>query len=371
MNLTNPITSTVALDQPWEKPWPANELERVSVCPVCSSAEREVLHEGLIDNVFFVAPGRWTMHRCTQCHSAYLDPRPSQASIHLAYGTYHTHQEVPAKSMYSTLGSLRRLRRRMVNGYTNWRFSTREAPATRLGVLALLAVWPLKKRLDREYRNLPRLPKGGKLLDIGCGSGAFLQIAQSCGWDALGVDPDPKAVANCQRQGLNVFQGGIDYFDGKGPLFDVITLNHVIEHVHDPVAVLADCYRLLKPAGQLWLETPNIDSLGHGRYLKNWRGLEPPRHLVLFNQNSLTTALNRVGFSSIQSKAGPSPLLSMTKSSEAIRHGLPSAHDAQISFAQKCKVMTGRILQAVFPHSREFLTVVARKAAENNGGNAG
>ena len=135
-------------------------------------------------------------------------------------------------------------------------------------------------------------------MDIGCGDGSFLQVAQTCGWDVIGIDPDPKVVANCRSQGWNVLQGDIEQFYDKERLFDVITMNHVIEHVHDPLAVLKACHRLLKPGGQLWLETPNIDSFGHLQYGRNWRGLEPPRHLLLFNQRSLLTALLAAGFTS-------------------------------------------------------------------------
>ena len=367
MNSINPVKSTCASDQPWAKPWPANELERVPSCPICGSGAREVLHKGLIDNFFRCAPGKWTSWRCLGCHCSYLDPRPSQASIHLAYSTYYTHQEVQTKSLYRTLNPLRKIRRRMVNGYTNWRFSTCDAPATRIGALALIAAWPLKKRIDREYRHLPRLPCGGTLLDVGCGSGGFLQIARACGWDVVGLDPDSKAVANCQSLGLNAIHGGVEYFDDQSAMFDVITLNHVIEHVHDPISVLKACYRLLKPGGQLSLETPNIDSLVHRRYGKNWRGLESPRHLVLFNRESLTTALNGARFSSISMKSGSNPLVWMTKVSEAIEQGLPSDHDIKVTMQLKLQMIKQRLWQTLFPSRKEFLTIVAFKNVTQSG----
>ena len=216
--------------------------------------------------------------------------------------------------------------------------------------------------LDRDYRHLPRLPAGGgTLLDVGCGSGAFLQTAKSCGWDVVGVDPDPKAVANGLRLGLNVRQGGIEQFLGEEKSFDIITLSHVIEHVHDPAALLKAIYRLLKPGGQLWLETPNIDSLGHHYYMKNWRGLEPPRHLTLFNQYSLKKMLFATGFNAIQKKSGPRPLLPITRASEAIKHGLSIDHDIQLSLQKKWTVKIGELWEALFPKYREFLTLVASK----------
>ena len=75
-----------------EDSWPDNELELLKYCPVCGSRERELLHTGLRDRVFGVAPGDWTLHRCLECQSAYLDPRPTLATIGQAYTNYYTHQ---------------------------------------------------------------------------------------------------------------------------------------------------------------------------------------------------------------------------------------------------------------------------------------
>lgn len=209
---------------------------------------------------------------------------------------------------------------------------------------------------------MPKCPAvGGTLLDVGCGSGAFLRTAQSCGWKVTGIDPDPEAVANCGGEGFNVLQGGIEQLAEMENLFDVITLNHVIEHVHDPVSTLQACHRLLKPNGQLWLATPNIGSLGHRQYGRDWRGIEPPRHLVLFNATSLRLALERARFKKIVNKTGSSPLQSMTKASEAIRRGISIEQDVPLSAAQNRMVFFGRMRQALFPRTREFLTVTAFK----------
>lgn len=229
----------------------------------------------------------------------------------------------------------------------------------------LWAAWPLKTQLERGYRHLPRLPiGGGTLLDIGCGDGSFLQVAQTCGWDVIGIDPDPKVVANCRSQGWNVLQGDIEQFYDKERLFDVITMNHVIEHVHDPLAVLKACHRLLKPGGQLWLETPNIDSFGHLQYGRNWRGLEPPRHLLLFNQRSLLTALLAAGFTSVERKGGKNQLPWITWASEAIKRGQRVGSDIPLSKTQRLLILKNVLLQAIAPSKREFLTVGALKKSE-------
>ncbi len=345
----------------WKTPWPEQELESVNSCPVCKSIPRKLQHKGLVDNVFYCAPGEWTSWSCIKCLSEYLDPRPTPASIKLAYGSYYTHLEVFGKCEYKKLSFFRRLRRRLVNGYTNWRFGTKESPSNSLGIIILTLLRPYKKRIDREYRNLPKLKFQGKLLDLGCGNGEFLKIAKLCDWDAVGVDTDMKAVENCRNQGLRVFQGGIDYFNDKDELFDVITLNHVVEHLHDPIAVLDNCWRLLKPKGQLWLETPNIKSCGHARFGKNWRGLEPPRHLVLFNQNSLCGALQSVGFKKIMAVSTLNPIVLMAKTSAAIQKNLSIEYDLKLTIDARIKIAIDYFIQKINPDRKEFITTIAIK----------
>jgi 2-polyprenyl-3-methyl-5-hydroxy-6-metoxy-1,4-benzoquinol methylase len=342
--------------------WPESELENTLKCPLCGGGNRAILHERLIDNIFYTAPGKWSSWRCLECQCSYLDPRPSQASIHKAYENYYTHQEPISNPSYTELSRFRKLRRTLANGYINWRYSTKKTPTSRVGIPLLLCLWPLKNSIDRTYRHMPRIPAGGgALLDVGCGNCSFLELAKSSGWSVVGVDPDEKAITHGLKEGINVKQGGIEQFDGEENLFDVITINHVIEHMHDPVTVLKACHRLLKPTGQLWLETPNIDSFGHRYYMENWRGLEPPRHLVLFNSNSLVRALVNAGFTRIKNKSGLNAQLYMTMASEAIKQGLPDGVTASLNWTHYWMIRKNRFLEFIFPSRKEVLTMVAYK----------
>jgi SAM-dependent methyltransferase len=199
------------------------------------------------------------------------------------------------------------------------------------------------------------------VLDVGCGDGAFLLNARSCGWEAIGVDPDPKAVANASSKGLTVYESGIEYFDGKKEIFDAITLSHVIEHVHDPIAVLEFCFTLLKPGGQLWIETPNIDSLGHRHFRSNWRGLEVPRHLVLFNRNSLQHAVQLVGFSVPREISYRNAVPGLFRESFAIEGGCRSEGSGELSFRQRLQIVLAMSLGILNPGRREFLAVCSHK----------
>jgi 2-polyprenyl-3-methyl-5-hydroxy-6-metoxy-1,4-benzoquinol methylase len=345
-----------------ETTWPANELENILNCPVCGALEREILHKGLFDNVFYTAPGKWNSWRCLECRCSYLDPQPSRASIHMAYRNYYTHHEPISNPSYNSLSLRRKLRRKLANGYINWRYSAKNIPALGVGIPLLLCLWPLKNSIDRTYRHMPRIPAGGGLLlDVGCGNCSFLELAKSSGWHVVGIDPDEEAIEHGLNKGLNVKQGGIEQFEDEESLFDVITINHVIEHVHDPVALLKACNRLLKTSGQLWLETPNIDSFGHHHYMENWRGLEPPRHLVIFNLSSLTKALVDTGFTRVKSKSGLNAQFFMTMASEAIKQGLPDGAAVNLNWKNYFMIIKNRFLEYIYPSRKEILTMVACK----------
>jgi SAM-dependent methyltransferase len=132
------------------------------------------------------------------------------------------------------------------------------------------------------------------VLDIGCGSGDFLRIASEMGWRTAGIDPDPQAAV--LKSNLNVVRAGLPDTNLPSEAYDVVTLSHVIEHVHDPLACLREVFRLCKQGAQVWIATPNLDSYGHRKFQSAWIGLHPPNHLVLFTRDSLKRALHEAGF---------------------------------------------------------------------------
>lgn len=337
--------------------WPPDGLESVGKCPVCRSAQAEVLHEELTDEVFQCAPGRWTLHQCRACAAAFIDPRPTLQTIGLAYQTYFTHDDAPD---YQSLGLIAKTRRRLANGYRNRKYGTRDHPESALGALILPWFPRLNAMVDAGMRHLPPPPEGGRLLDLGCGNGAFLRRARSAGWQAVGVDFDSKAVAAAQKLGLDVRLGGVDSLDPGSEQFHVITMSHVVEHVHDPVAVLRSCAALLKPDGLLWLETPNICSVGHDEFGRHWRGLEPPRHLVIFSPRAMRHALTAAGFSDIRLQPYRRLCPETFAASAALAAGVdPYAGDRPAVSAD----LVARAEKAARsdPNRREFITLQARK----------
>lgn len=345
--------------------WPEHGLENINQCPICGFNGRKLMHEGLIDYFFKCAPGEWSLYECTNCESAYLDPRPTEETIGLAYHNYFTHTITPTvKSRHSSI--LRRYIRRVSNGYLNSAFHCKRSDASRIGPAIVPVIKPLELYLQAEARHLPKLPNnGGTLLDIGCGNGDFVQLAHEAGWETFGIDPDPKAVAATKSLGLNAQVGGIESINNQEKAYDIITSSHVIEHVHNPIGLLRACHRLLKPGGMLWLETPNIKSYGHRFYGRYWRGLETPRHLVIFSPSGLLNNLNDVGFIKIKQKhRALSTFFSFPESERVFNEARRKGHLSNLvtKASLLLRYLYTEIIEAFSPSKREFLTIIAFKS---------
>jgi len=343
--------------------WPDDELETVARCPVCGSEKRVLLHAGLTDRIFFCAPGEWSLFRCTNCESGYLDPRPKESSISLAYESYYTHQSNQRETDYQSLSLINKVRRTLANGYRNWRFGTQFQHAAFIGVIAVMLMPYSRKHIEASMRHLPKRKGKQSLLDFGCGNGDFLRQAKQAGWECIGIDFDIKAVEAAQSNGLDVRQGGIDTLQSIERQFDYITLSHVIEHVYAPKALLAACYDRLKPGGSLWIETPNLNSQGHDIYGTDWRGLEPPRHLVLYTPQSLFGLLKNVGFSRVEHQREHPAVSMLFSASEAIRSGGDPWMDSPGIAQEKQKLWRKYERRAKKTVDlREFITLLAIKS---------
>lgn len=340
--------------------WPEEGLESVSVCPVCRSGRRHILYTQLVDRVFRCAPGQWDLYECEGCQSAYLDPRPTPGTIHVAYEVYYTHER-PVSRPSGELSGIRRSVRALANGYRNKRFNGNLKPANRLGAYVIPLMPKYRHAIDRGLRYLPPRKDDGRLLDIGFGKGDFIYLAKRIGWSVSGVDPDPVAVRNAQDMGLTVKQGGIEVLDDATEKFDAITLSHVIEHVHDPVGTLERANALLNPDGCLYIETPNIKAAGHKEFKEHWRGLEVPRHLVIFNWDSLERLLRKTGFDRIERVSIRTPYASLAGKSRAIRAGKDPYQSGSVAWADRSRALIRSLASSRGRKDTEFITLYAYK----------
>jgi SAM-dependent methyltransferase len=261
------------------------------------------LYDKLRDRLFGV-PGSWNLKRCRhpECSLVWLDPMPTQEDIGKAYETYYTHTSPGPNPCGRIRHLLRSASRFISSGYLDGRYGyvTARYPGQKALGLLLFLFPPRRLSVDRQVLGLKAL-SGGRLLDIGCGSGALLARFQNLGWQVEGIDVDAAAVAQARLKGLSVRCGTLGEHHYPDNHFDVITLAHVMEHLHDPLGLLRKCHRILKRGGQLVATTPNLNSLGHKLFKQSWMPLDPPRHLYIFSRPALEDLLRRAGYSVLSS----------------------------------------------------------------------
>jgi 2-polyprenyl-3-methyl-5-hydroxy-6-metoxy-1,4-benzoquinol methylase len=270
---------------------PAAMTEILEACPACDSIRVSVLHTDLKDRLFG-CPGTWTLWECHECGVGFLNPRLTADAIGQAYLNYFTHGGSTPRRTLRT-----RFRDFAVRSYQKRHFGRR--PAIHL----IWADWVIRLRLaamietlHAANRYLPRPWPGAVLLDVGCGDGEFLRCLKYIGWRAVGLETDSQACAIASACGLDVVEGAVPNTGLPCNSFDIVTLNHVIEHVHNPRAVLRELLRLMKPNGRVFLTTPNWRSYGSALFGRFWYALDPPRHLVLFTPDALVRAALEAGF---------------------------------------------------------------------------
>jgi SAM-dependent methyltransferase len=227
-----------------------------TVCSVCGSAHSNTWLTGLKDRLRS-REETFTLVRCTDCGHIYLNPRPTKATLAECYPSdyepYH-----PERS----------------------------------GMSAHLKDWVLRREVA-ECRRHVRPP--ARVLEIGCAHGRFLTLLADVGVSGDGVELNADAARLATQQGLAVFHG--DLLDARFPdaSFDIVYLKHVIEHLIDVPATLAEIHRILKPGGWILIATPNVDCPLVAWFGADTWDLDVPRHLNLYSPDSLRRQLVRHG----------------------------------------------------------------------------
>lgn len=197
--------------------------------------------------------------QCTACSFQFTNPRPDAASIGRYYESdaYVSHNSAAA-------GLINR-------AYKIARFFT----------------------MRRKVALLNKLvPRKGKVLDYGCGTGHFLAACRASGWQVSGVEPNARAREEASRRvGKPIGTESLVSF-GAGT-FDVITLWHVLEHIHLLNDTLQQLIQLLKPDGVLVIAVPNVNSFDAQHYGSDWAAYDVPRHLYHFSSKTLTKLLRK------------------------------------------------------------------------------
>jgi SAM-dependent methyltransferase len=253
---------------------PKTQLEYTN-CDLCGKNKTELFLEAESD----VTKERFKIVRCQNCGLIYLNPRPVKEIIGSYYPVenYYAYQDFSDKRL----------------NYREWlKQASLEGYYDSKNVFKKFLSWLLVRNF------LIVVPKGikGRLLDIGCGSGEFLNQMKNFGWEAFGVEINKESADMGNKRGLNIFCGELGGADFPQNYFDVVVLSQTLEHVYSPGAYLEKIYRLLKEGGLLIIGVPNIGCLESKMFKQNWHALEVPRHLHFFTVPSLRRHLEKYGF---------------------------------------------------------------------------
>lgn len=239
----------------------------VASAPLATSARVDCWCSGPCETVecrFTHTADGWAMACCAVCGTARLVPPPNDATLAAAYAADYYG---PGRRKFR--GPVGRLFAGTQDGRARWATRLRRAPGT--------------------------------LLDVGCGSGDFLVAMQRRGWTVVGTERDAARAAQVERdRGLPVHAGDLaDLPLGPGRV-DMVSLWHVLEHLHDPLGVLTRAHDLLAPDGILLLAIPNLDSWQARTFGRHWFHHDPPRHLWAFGRRGLLALLARAGFAPLR-----------------------------------------------------------------------
>ena len=187
-------------------------------------------------------------------------------------------------------------------------------------IYQMVRTYTVKKKVELIRRESGK--KTGSLLDVGCGTGQFLAGMKAAGWKVSGLEPDPGARKLASEVTGETIEAPEALFADR-PVVDVISLWHVLEHVHRLHEYLDQFQYLLKPDGLLLIAVPNFTSRDASHYGAHWAAYDVPRHLYHFSPDSLAVLMSQHGFRIERHLPMPFDAFYVSMLSEQIKHGKP------------------------------------------------
>jgi SAM-dependent methyltransferase len=232
--------------------------EDLRACPLCEAADFQELF--VTRDQHFGGPGWHRVVQCANCSVVFLNPRYSDQELAAVYPSdYYAYQD-----------NFRRPRwKKVVKGLLGYQTGPKD----------------------------PHFESPGTVLDLGCGSGWFLQEMRARGWMAYGVEISKAASLLGESQGLQIFWGTVQQANFRPEFFDYVRANHSFEHMTCPNETLDEIYRILKPQGRLLIGVPNIDGLNARVFKRHWWHLCAPVHPFHYSVKTLSRLLARHHFS--------------------------------------------------------------------------
>jgi len=233
-------------------------MQKIEACPICQGKEFTLF---LNCQDHSVSKEVFSIVQCENCSFKFTNPIPSENSI----GKYYKSENYISHS------------------------DTKKGLVNR--VYHIVRNITLKKKLNLVNSLSPK----GNLLDVGCGTGYFLKTCKDDGWKIDGTEPDDHARKLAEQNTQQTLYSSVLQLE-KIKQYNVVSMWHVLEHVHKLNETIIKLSMLLKDNGKLIIAVPNSDSKDAATYKENWAAYDVPRHLYHFNQKSMADLLSKHGF---------------------------------------------------------------------------
>jgi len=237
--------------------------EKLESCPLCGSKNQ---NNFITCKDHAVSKEDFTVVKCADCNFHFTNPRPHERSLNQYYESddYVSHK----------------------NESTN--------------LINRIYKFARMFTLNSKLKLISKFSTSGKLLDIGCGTGHFLEVCKKAGFITTGVEPSSLAREKAQTKNLGNVHADISDLSSDRKAYDVITLWHVLEHIPDLPKFTEQLTGLLSKKGVLFIAVPNIESYDAKYYKEFWAAYDLPRHLYHFDQKTMLKYLNINGLKLIR-----------------------------------------------------------------------
>lgn len=256
-------------------------------CPVCQSADTQSVFAAVID--YTVSHENFEIWHCNICSHRFTANPPAENVI----GKYYQSEDYISHS------------------------NTQKGLVNRIYHIVRNYMLGQKRNMIQHVTG----KKTGKLLDIGCGTGAFLATMKAANWEVIGLEPDAGArqqVADLHNISVSPSE---ELFALAAKQFDVISMWHVMEHVHRLDKYAQQIHTILKDDGYFVVAVPNYTSGDAQHYQAKWGGYDVPRHLHHFSPASMKFFMEKNGFNILTNKPLPFDSFYVSLLSEKYIHG--------------------------------------------------